>query len=92
MDAGYFSGPNSSGNPVFSLGPQQTVANYLTYRWSGRGRVPRPSATLFRAALTYWRPAAIVAVTSETSRLGRFLISLLGRPAFRVGRVVAWRR
>jgi hypothetical protein len=92
MDDGYFSGPNSTGNPVFSLGPPQTVANCLTYLWSGRGRVPRPSATLFRAALTYWRPAAIVAVTSETSRLGRFLIRLLGRPAFRVGRVVAWRR
>jgi hypothetical protein len=92
MDAGYFSGPNSSGNPVFSLGSQQTVANYLTYLWSGRGRVPRPSAALFRAALTYWRPAAILAVASETSRLGRFLTRLLGRPAFRVGRVVAWRR
>jgi len=92
MDAGYFSGPNSSGNPVFSLGAQQTVANYLTYHWSGRGRVPRPSAAQFRDALRYWRPAAVLAVTSETSRLGRFLIGLLGRPAFRVGRVVAWRR
>jgi hypothetical protein len=92
MDAGYFSGPNSSGNPVFSLGPQQAVANYLDSLWSGRGRVPRPSPALFRDALTYWRPAAILAVTSETSRLGRFLIRVLGRPAFRVGRVVAWRR
>jgi hypothetical protein len=92
MDAGYFSGPNAKGIPVFDLGPAQTVANYLNHLWAGRGRVPRPSAAAFRAALTYWRPAAIVAVTSETSRLGRFLTRLLGRPAFHVGKVVVWRR
>jgi hypothetical protein len=92
MDAGYFSGPGPHGNPVFSLGPPHTVAAYLNYLRSGRGRVPRPGAAQFRAALAYWRPAAILAVTSETSRLGRFLIGLLGRPAFHVGRVVAWRR
>jgi hypothetical protein len=92
MDAGYFSGPGPSGNPVFSLGPPHTVAGYLNYLRSGRGRVPRPAAAQFHDALAYWRPAAILAVTSETSRLGRFLIGLLGRPAFCVGRVVVWRR
>jgi hypothetical protein len=92
MDAGYFSGPGPKGNPVFSIGPPQAVANYLNYLQSGRGRVPRPAAALFHDALAYWRPAAILAVTRETSRLGRFLTGLLGRPAFRVGRVVAWRR
>jgi hypothetical protein len=92
MDAGYFSGPNAKGVPVFSLGPPQAVANYLNYLWAGKGRVPRPSTAVFRDALTYWRPAAIMAVTSETSRLGRFLTRLLGRPAFRAGKVVVWRR
>ena len=92
MNAGYFSGPGPSGEPVFSLGPPQAVAEYLNYLWSGRLRVPRPAAAQFRDALAYWRPAAILAVTSEDSRLGRFLIGLLGRPAFRVGSVIAWRR
>ena len=92
MNAGYFSGPSPRGHPVFSLGPQQPVAQYLNYLWSGQRPVPRPSAALARSALAYWRPAAILAVTRETSRLGRFLISLLGRPELRVGKVLAWRR
>jgi hypothetical protein len=92
LNAGYFSGPSPRGHPVFSLGPRQPLAYYLNHLRAGKGRVTRPSAALIRGALAFWRPAAIVAVTSETSRLGRFLIGLLGRPAFRVGRVVAWRR
>jgi hypothetical protein len=35
---------------------------------------------------------AVLAVTGETSWLGRYLTGLRGRPAFRVGRVVAWPR
>jgi hypothetical protein len=44
-----------------------------------------------RAEMSYWRPAAVVAVTSEGSRLAVFLTSLLGRRAHRSGSVLAWR-
>jgi hypothetical protein len=92
MDAGYFSGPGPRGQPTFSLGPPHLVAQYLNSLLSGRRLVPRQSAALVRSALAYWRPAAILAVTRETSRLGRFLISLLGRPEFREGKVLVWQR
>ena len=92
MDAGYFSGPSPSGQPTFSLGPPHLVAQYLNSLWACRRLIPRPSAAQIRSALAYWRPAAILAVTRETSRLGRFLISLLGRPEFREGKVLVWQR
>jgi hypothetical protein len=92
MDAGYFSGPSPRGQPTFSLGPPHLVAQYLNSLLSSRRRVPRQSAALVRSALAYWTPAAILAVTRETSRLGRFLISLLGRPEFREGKVLVWQR
>jgi hypothetical protein len=39
-----------------------------------------------------WRPAAVVAVTRRTSRLGRLLTAVFGPPDFAVGRVLGWRR
>jgi hypothetical protein len=39
-----------------------------------------------------WRPAAVVAVTRLNSPLGRYLVSLFGRPAIQSGSVLAWRR
>jgi hypothetical protein len=92
MAAGYFVGPSPRGHPVFSIGPPQTAAKYLNNLWARKGRVYRSSAALVRSALAYWRPSAIIAVTSENSRLIQFLTSLLGPPGFHVGRVVAWRR
>jgi hypothetical protein len=38
-----------------------------------------------------WHPAAVVAVAAESSVLGRYLTSLLGRPALSTGSVIAWR-
>jgi hypothetical protein len=42
--------------------------------------------------LAYWRPTAVVAVTSPGSRLARVLSGIFGRPAFGVGQVLVWRR
>ncbi len=44
-----------------------------------------------QAELSYWQPAAVVAVAARGSRLERFLSKLLARPPLRVGDVVAWR-
>jgi hypothetical protein len=67
---------------------------YLDALWLGRSSsLPRaPSRAQVRADLAYLRPAAVVAVTSRDSPLGRFLTGLFGQPARRDGRVLAWRR
>jgi len=50
-----------------------------------------PSTARLRSDLRYWRPAAIVAVTSRDSRLGRYLSNVFGPPAVAAGSVLAWR-
>jgi hypothetical protein len=92
MIGGYFLGPSRTGEPVFSIGPTQPVAEYLNHLWARKARVRPSSAARVRSALAYWRPAAVIAVTHESSRLGQFLVGLLGRPTLAAGRVLAWRR
>jgi len=91
MVAGYVLRASPTGEAVFNIGPQQSAAEWLNELWAGRARVRGSSAALVRAALAYWRPSAILAVTWPRSRLARFITSLIGRPAFRVGKVVVWR-
>ncbi len=86
---GYFLSPSPTGQAVFSIGPTQYAAEYLNRLWARRAPLRR--LALVRSALAYWRPVAVVAVTRKTSRLGQFLIGLLGPPAFQVGQVLAWR-
>jgi len=92
MVGGYFQGPSPTGQAVFSLGSMQPAANFLNRLWAGKGRVRAGSLTMVRAALAYWRPAAIIAITRLGSPLERFLAEVAGPPAFRAGQVVAWRR
>ena len=44
-----------------------------------------------RAQIKAWHVSAVVAVTRQNSRLGRYLTALLGRPAVVAGDVLAWR-
>jgi hypothetical protein len=92
MIGGYFVGPNKEGRQmVYIPGPTTTGSLYLDSLWNGqpgRSRMPRG---LIQSDLGYWRPAAVVAVTSPGSLLGHYLIGLFGRPTFRVGQVLAWR-
>jgi hypothetical protein len=90
---GWFIGPNPAGHAaVNSFGPAAKGVWSLDALWAGNPRVHDPSGAQIRADLRYWRPAAVVAVARPGSRLGRFLTGLLGRPAFQVGQVLAWRR
>lgn len=90
---GWFIGPNQSGHAaVNSFGPAKAALWRLNALWTGPPQARGPSQAQVRAALRYWRPAAVVAVTSPGSRLGRFLAGLLGRPSFRAGAMLAWRR
>jgi hypothetical protein len=88
---GYFLGPGPTGQATFGLGPTQPAAHYLNWLWGDRHAVSAWSPRLIRSALASWRPAAVVAVTSQGSPLDQFLTLLLGRPAFQVGSVVVWR-
>ena len=88
---GYFIGPNRSGQQaIYIPGPTTSGAQYLDSLWSGPSGPALPRG-MIQADLGYWRPAAVVAVTSRTSRLGRYLTGLFGPPTFGVGDVLAWR-
>ncbi len=92
---GYILGPGTTGQAVFNLGATQDAATDLNEISIGGGHaraVAGPAPAAVRSALASWRPAAVVAVTNRSSRLAQFLTRLLGRPAFDVGRVLAWRR
>jgi hypothetical protein len=92
MIGGYFVGPNKYGQQmVYIPGPTTTAALYLDSLWNGPPEPDRPSRGLIQSDLAYWRPAAVVAVASPGSRLGRYLTGLFGRPTLRIGQVLAWR-
>jgi hypothetical protein len=92
MIDGYFLGPSpGTGQPILDPSPAKPAEGYVDRLWDGRERVGGSSAARIRAGLAYWRPAAVVAVTSPGSPLGRVLIEVFGKPGFQGGRVLAWR-
>ncbi len=93
MIGGYFLGPTpGTGQAAFGPGPAKQMAEGIDILWAGAGSVSRPALAQIRGALAYWRPAAVVAVTSPGAPVAGALIALLGRPSFRAGLVVAWRQ
>jgi len=95
MVGGWFIGPGPTGQALTSyFGPPLTtaVARYMDDLWAGLPDTFVPTRQQVSAELAYWRPAAVVAVTSPGSRLGRFLTGILGPPGIRAGQVLAWRR
>ena len=70
---------------------RKPTAGYLNDLWLGKPGAVAPSTAQLRSDLRYWRPAAIVAVTSRDSRLGRYLSNVFGPPALQDGSVLAWR-
>jgi hypothetical protein len=92
MIGGYFIGPNRYGRQeLYIRGPATTAAQYLDALWNGQPPADPLPPGLIRADIAYWRPAAVVAVTSRGSRLGRYLAGLFGPPTFAVDGVLAWR-
>ena len=90
---GWFIGPGPAGKAIVnSFGPAHAAVWRLNALWAGPATSTGPSQPEIRRALAYWRPAAVVAVTSRGSRLWRFLIGLLGWPAVEAGGVLGWRR
>jgi hypothetical protein len=70
---------------------RKPTAGYLNDLWQGNTRAAAPSTAQLRSDVAYWRPAAIVAVTSRDSQLGRYLSNVFGPPALQDGSVLAWR-
>jgi hypothetical protein len=92
MIGGYFLGPTpGTGQPMFDPEPARPIAKDLDHIWDGSRLVYGTTPARIRAGLAAWRPAAVVAVTSPRSPLGRVLIDVLGQPGFRGGQVLAWR-
>jgi hypothetical protein len=95
FNGGWFVGSNQTGQPLvqyYGLPRITAFFLYLDALWAGTPPGPAPSEAKIRADLAYLQPAAVVAVTSRGSPLGRYLTGLFGPPTFGVGEVLAWRR
>jgi hypothetical protein len=90
MAGGYFTGPAWNGQAYVDGNGVAATAQYLDGLWTGQA-VPAPSRAQVQADLRAWRPAAVVAVTSPDSALGRYLEGWFGRPGIHAGGVLAWR-
>ena len=85
---GYCIAPSPSGQAERCM----TVGSWMAARLSSPPARPLTASAKARimANLSYWRPAAVIAVAARGSRLERYLSGLFGRPA-RVDGVVVWR-
>jgi len=88
---GYFTGPAWNGRAYVEGNGVPATAQYLDSLWTAGPRAAAPSPVQLKTDLDTWRPAAVVAVTSPGSALGRYLVRLFGRPPIHSGRVLAWR-
>ncbi len=93
MNGGYFIGPNRKGKAMSYGGRKpRAIARSIDALWHPSSQAKSPTVAQMRRYVARWRPAAVVAVTRRTSRLGRLLSTVFGPPSFFVGRVVVWRR
>jgi hypothetical protein len=92
LNLGYLLGPGQGGQAAFTPSPAKPAAKYLNALWDGKTRVRGPTMAQLREAVAYLRPQAVVADTSLGSRAGHVLTALFGRPTFRVGSLLVWRR
>ncbi|MGI8451832.1 MAG: hypothetical protein ACR2MP_32520, partial [Streptosporangiaceae bacterium] len=90
--SGYCIAPTpGTGKAELCASGRRPTAKYLNDLWLGRTGAVAPSTAQVRSDVGYWRPAAIVAVTSRDSRLSRYLSNVFGPPALQDGSVLAWR-
>jgi len=106
MFGGYFMGPRRDGQAATDGAGLPVTGLYLNRLWeqskggaaaaaavaaAKRAGSPTPTEAQLRAQLAAWHPAAVVAVTGESSVLGRYLTGLLGPPVVSTGGVLGWR-
>jgi hypothetical protein len=103
MVGGYFMGPAGSGRAATDgsgLSPEGVFLNRLWAQSSTHDAAAAvsleaaaaiPTGAQMRAQLASWGAAAVVAVTTEHSALGRYLTGLLGPPTISAGAMLGWR-
>jgi len=92
MIGGDFIAPNEPGRLGRAGRSGMTPTSYyIDYLYWHEYTMPEPSAAQIHADVATWRPAAVVAVAEPGSPLGKFLISLFGRPTTRIDSVLGWR-
>ncbi len=84
--------PAPDGQATSYVDQRRPTAEYLEALYLGLPGGPAPTQAQLRADLAYWRPAAIVAVTTRNTRLGRYLTAEFGPPTIQVGDMLAWRQ
>jgi hypothetical protein len=84
--------PAPDGQATSYVDQRRPTAEYLEALYLGLPGGPAPTQAQLRADLAYWRPAAIVAVTTRNTRLGRYLTAEFGSPTIQVGDMLAWRQ
>ena len=87
---GYFQGPDTRGHAALDGTGLRPTALYLDQLWLGDPPRSAPTKAQAEDDLRYWRPAAVVAVTSRGSPVDRYLTGLLGSPTVESGGVIAW--
>jgi hypothetical protein len=98
---GWFVGPDQNGQAIVeNYGPVtadnvavqvNNVARYLNALWAGTPTYNGINYAQIDVARGYWRPTAIIAVTSPHMRFEQVLVKVFGRPDFRVGQLLVWR-
>jgi hypothetical protein len=88
---GYFTGPAWNGQAYVDGNGVAPTAQYLDALWAGGPPGRPPARAQAEQDIEAWHPAAVVAVASPHSALGRYLISVFHRPAVVAGSVLAWR-
>jgi hypothetical protein len=83
--------PAPDGQATSYVDNRRPTAWYLESLYLGMPGGYAPSRAQVSADLAYWRPAAIVAVTTLDTRLGRYLTAEFGPPTIEVGDMLAWR-
>ena len=83
--------PDRTGQATSYIYNRLSTTQYLYALWQGAPPGRAPSQSQIRGDLAYWRLAAIVTVTSRSSRLARFLTGEFGPPTVQLGSVLAWR-
>ena len=84
--------PNRSGQATSYIYNRRPTAKYLASLYLGLPDGREPSRAQLRADLAYWHLAAIVAVTTWNTRLGRYLAAEFGPPTIQVGDMLVWRQ
>jgi hypothetical protein len=92
VGGGATTAPAPDGQATSYVNQRRPTAKYLEELYLGSPGASAPSQAQVRADLAYWHAAAIVAVTTSGTRLGRYLVAEFGPPSVQVGDVLAWRQ